>query len=195
LKRITITLDDEIHTSLTDYARDRSKQDFSRSNLSSAVRKLLAEKLEELGYFPETNNVARVKNEISLPPLEKDSRSYLINRLIVEEGRGRRKYTSGETQNYDNGDDNNLRENNPYSIKSHDDRLYSISLRRGTTKPTIITCKADLSWKVMKEYLKSLKSLGFVQGSTDNEETRTTTTYGLSGTAFGMLKQYLRIEK
>ena len=42
MRRITITLDDEIYVRLIDYAADRSKDRMSRFSLAEAVRELLA---------------------------------------------------------------------------------------------------------------------------------------------------------
>jgi predicted CopG family antitoxin len=52
MKRITISLDDDIYASLIDYAADACKEDLARLSLSRAIRKLLAKRLEELNYFP-----------------------------------------------------------------------------------------------------------------------------------------------
>ena len=146
MKRVTIALDDEVHASLVDYARDRSKNDLSPFNLSSAVRKLLAEKLGELGYFPLADKV--------------------LNKSIEKESK---------------------LENTRSSLKSYCDILYSFSIKGA--RPVYITCKANLSWTVMKEYLKSLESLGFITGSTGDEKR----IYQLSHTGFRMLKQYLEV--
>jgi predicted transcriptional regulator len=156
MKRITIVLDDEIHARLIDYARVRSRQNFLPSNLSSAVRKLLAERLGELGYY------TLVDNKKTTMPLAK------------EEGT-----TSAEM----------FEKGTLSSLKSHYDLPYSFSIKG--TKPVYITCKANLSWTIMEDYLRSLESLGFVRSSASEEKRKI---YQLSETAFGMLKQYLRVE-
>jgi predicted CopG family antitoxin len=51
MKRITITIDDEIYTSLVDYAAETCKEDLTRLSVSRAIRKLLASRLEELRYI------------------------------------------------------------------------------------------------------------------------------------------------
>jgi predicted CopG family antitoxin len=52
MKRITISIDDEIYASLVDYAADTCKEDLARLSLSRAIRKLLAKALGELNYYP-----------------------------------------------------------------------------------------------------------------------------------------------
>jgi predicted CopG family antitoxin len=52
MKRITITLDDDMYASLIDYAADTSKQDLTRLSVSKAIRKLVKNKLAEMNYFP-----------------------------------------------------------------------------------------------------------------------------------------------
>jgi predicted CopG family antitoxin len=52
MKRITITIDDDIYTSLVDYAAETCKEDLTRLSVSRAIRKLLANRLEELSYLP-----------------------------------------------------------------------------------------------------------------------------------------------
>ena len=52
MKRITITLDDDIYASLVDYAADTSKEDLARLSVSRAIRKILANKLGEMNYYP-----------------------------------------------------------------------------------------------------------------------------------------------
>lgn len=54
MKRITVSLDDEIYASLVDYAADACKQDLSRLSISKAMRKLLASELGRLNYYPMT---------------------------------------------------------------------------------------------------------------------------------------------
>jgi predicted transcriptional regulator len=51
MKRVTIDIDEEVLASLNDYARDSSRENISPFNVSSAVRKLLGERLGELGYY------------------------------------------------------------------------------------------------------------------------------------------------
>lgn len=52
MKRITISLDDELYVSLVDYAADKSKEDLIRLSVSKAIRRLLASELAKLNYFP-----------------------------------------------------------------------------------------------------------------------------------------------
>ncbi len=52
MKRITISIDDEVYASLVDYAADTCKEDLARLSLSRAIRKLLAKQLGELNYYP-----------------------------------------------------------------------------------------------------------------------------------------------
>ena len=52
MKRITISLDDEIYTSLIDYAADTCKQDLSRLSISKVLRDILASQLGQLNYYP-----------------------------------------------------------------------------------------------------------------------------------------------
>ncbi len=52
MKRITISIDDEIYASLVDYAADTCKEDLARLSLSRAIRKLLAAQLGQLNYYP-----------------------------------------------------------------------------------------------------------------------------------------------
>ena len=157
LKRVTITFDEKVLASLTDYAKERSQQDFSPFNLSSAVRKLLAEKLEELGYY-------LLPNE-GLNSLKKEK---------LPKGSGA---LENKRQN---------QRQREQSLRSYADILYSFSIKG--KKPSYITCKANLSWTIMKEYLKSLESLGFVSSSDEKR------IYQLSHTGFRMLKQYLEVD-
>lgn len=54
MKRITVSLDDEIYASLVDYVAEVCKQDLSRLSISRALRKLLASELQRLNYYPMT---------------------------------------------------------------------------------------------------------------------------------------------
>lgn len=54
MKRITISIDDDIYTSLVEYAKDSSKDELEPYSTSRVVRRLLANKLKELGYYPLT---------------------------------------------------------------------------------------------------------------------------------------------
>jgi predicted CopG family antitoxin len=72
MKRITITIDDEIYTSLVDYAAQTCKEDLTRLSVSRAIRKLLANRLEELNYLPESHEnydaAAKKATPQQLPP-------------------------------------------------------------------------------------------------------------------------------
>ena len=63
MKRITISIDDQIYASLVDYAADTCKEDLARLSVSRVIRKILANRLEELNYYP-----MPVKKEQELQP-------------------------------------------------------------------------------------------------------------------------------
>ncbi len=73
-------------------------------------------------------------------------------------------------------------------LETYGDILYAVSI--GAIKPTHIMYKANLSWVVMKEYLKSLEKFGLVT-STENNGNRF---YQLSDMGFRVLKQFLEIK-
>jgi hypothetical protein len=157
--------------------RERSRQDFSRSNLSSAVRKLLAEKLEELGYYRNSKGIdnSLFTNKNASPRNSDDLRIEM------------------ERHFFEIMSKNNKTQRNKsliHSSRPHNDSLYSFSLK--SEKSGYITYKANLPWTVMREYLKSLESLGFVRRSStmNNNEERI---FAMSDVALSMLKQYLRI--
>lgn len=52
MRRITISIDDEVYSGVIDYAADNSKDDLVRFSMSRAIRKLLADRLQELEYYP-----------------------------------------------------------------------------------------------------------------------------------------------
>jgi hypothetical protein len=52
MKRITVSLDDDIYSSLIDYAADSSKQDLARLSISKILRDILASQLGQLNYYP-----------------------------------------------------------------------------------------------------------------------------------------------
>lgn len=52
MKRITVSLDDEIYSSLIDYAADTCKQDLARLSISKVLRDILASQLGQLNYYP-----------------------------------------------------------------------------------------------------------------------------------------------
>jgi predicted CopG family antitoxin len=64
MKRITISIDDDIYASLIDYAADSCKEELSRLSVSRSIRKLLATRLEELDYYP----VSQEKKKQELAP-------------------------------------------------------------------------------------------------------------------------------
>jgi hypothetical protein len=49
MKRITITLDEEMYIRLLDYSLDRSKAEFRNVSMSEAIRELLAMQLRRMG--------------------------------------------------------------------------------------------------------------------------------------------------
>jgi hypothetical protein len=52
MKRITVSLDDEIYASLVDYAAESCKQDLTRLSISKVMRDILANQLGQLNYYP-----------------------------------------------------------------------------------------------------------------------------------------------
>ena len=52
MRRITISIDDEVYSSVIDYAADNSKDRLARFSMSRAIRNLLADRLRELDYYP-----------------------------------------------------------------------------------------------------------------------------------------------
>jgi hypothetical protein len=52
MKRITITLDEEMYISLLDYSLERSKAELRNVSTSEAVRELLSVQLRRMGKSP-----------------------------------------------------------------------------------------------------------------------------------------------
>jgi hypothetical protein len=50
MKRITISMSDELYGDLLDYAADQSKKNVRRLSMGEAVRTLISIPLKELGY-------------------------------------------------------------------------------------------------------------------------------------------------
>lgn len=73
-------------------------------------------------------------------------------------------------------------------LDTYGDILYAVSI--GASKPTHIMYKANLSWAVMKEYIKSLESFGLIT-STENKGNKV---YHLSDPGFRVLKQFLQVK-
>jgi predicted CopG family antitoxin len=76
MKRITISIDDEIYASLVDYAADTCKEDLARLSLSRAIRKLLSKQLAELNYYPmHANRQQEIRLQQIMRSREKNSHS------------------------------------------------------------------------------------------------------------------------
>jgi hypothetical protein len=64
VRRITISLDDEVYLSLVDYAASEARTDMSRLSISRTMQKIMQEKLGKLNYYPP-------KRLVKVPPLLK----------------------------------------------------------------------------------------------------------------------------
>lgn len=52
MKRITVSIDDEMYACLVDYAEQASKEDILRLSVSRAIRQLITIELSRLSYYP-----------------------------------------------------------------------------------------------------------------------------------------------
>ncbi len=91
MKRITISLDDEIYASLIDYAAEACKEDLSRLSLSRAMRLLLANELQRLNYYPmsekrkqELNNRRIVRERAQQHIMETDPFTFMQEKMIIK---------------------------------------------------------------------------------------------------------------
>ena len=91
MKRITISLDDDIYSSLIDYAAEVCKEDLSRLSVSRAMRSLLATELQRLNYFPmsekrkqELNNRRIIRERAEQHIMETDPFAIVEEKIIIK---------------------------------------------------------------------------------------------------------------
>jgi len=76
MKRVTISIDNDIYSSLMEYARETSKQDISPVSVSRTIRQLITNELTRLNYYPMTQ---KKKEELQLRSLIQERRTKEVN--------------------------------------------------------------------------------------------------------------------
>lgn len=62
MKRLTIAMNDELYSRLLGYAADQSKSQMKRLSLGETVRNLVSNRLDELGYDMQLQQVPRISS-------------------------------------------------------------------------------------------------------------------------------------
>ncbi len=66
MKRVTITLEEDMYLKLLDYSRDRSKAELRNFSISETIRELLAMQMRRIGKTP-TASTEEVSSRVADP--------------------------------------------------------------------------------------------------------------------------------